>query len=329
MIALVTGSTGFIGAHLCRALCGQGIQVRAFHRPGSSTMLLDGLPVELVAGDLTQPESLLPALENVDVLFHAGALLDGRGGLESLIRVNVAGTRAILDAALQQGVKRVVYTSSVAALGAPEESSRRNKQPVLITESHTWNLEPEHWRYGYSKYLSEMEAQSAVSRGLDVVIVNPAVVFGAGNIHQRTNSPVMLVANRRLPVTVPAGMNVVHIQDVVAGHLAAWQYGKTGERYILGAHNMDMADLLDRIAGLTGGKTPGVSIPAFLARRLASFAKLAQIITRTPLDTSLLYLAGYRFFYDTGKAVNELQLPSPQPLDKCILDTYEWFKSTA
>ncbi len=329
MIALVTGSTGFIGAHLCRALCEQGIQVRAFHRPGSSTMLLDGLPVELVAGDLTQPESLLPALENVDVLFHAGALLNGKSGLESLIRVNVEGTRTILDAALQQNVKRVVYTSSVAALGTPEESSRRNKQPVLLTESHTWNLEPEHWRYGYSKYLSEMEAQYAVSRGLDVVIVNPAVVFGAGNIHRRTNSPVMLVANRRLPVTVPAGMNIVHIQDVVAGHLAAWQRGRTGERYILGAHNIEMDDLLKQISRLTGGKAPWISIPAFLARRLARFSKLAQIITRTPLDTSLLHLAGYRFFYDTRKATRELNLPEPQPLDKCVMDTYEWFTKTA
>jgi dihydroflavonol-4-reductase len=329
MIALVTGSTGFIGAHLCRELCEQGIQVRAFHRLGSSTILLDGLPVEDAIGDLRQPESLLPALKNADVLFHAGAMLDGRSGFESLIKVNVDGTRAILDAALQQGVKRVVYTSSVAALGAPEESSRRNKQPVLLTESHTWNLDPEHWRYGYSKYLSEMETQYAVSKGLDVVIVNPAVVFGAGNIHRRQNSPVMLVANRRLPVTVPAGMNVVHIQDVVAGHLAAWQYGKTGGRYILGAHNVNVADLLQKIAGLTGGKAPRVSIPVFLAHRLAGFAKLAQAITRTPLDTSLLHLAGYHFFYDTSKTTRELHLPEPQPLDKCIMDTYEWFKKTA
>ena len=329
MIALVTGSTGFIGAHLCRALCEQGIQVRAFHRPNSSTMLLDGLPVTHAIGDLTQPETLLPALKNADVLFHAGALLNGRSGLENLIRVNVEGTRTILDAALRQDVKRVVYTSSTAALGAPGLGRGTDFQAELITEAHTWNLNPEHWRYGYSKYLSEMEAQYAVSRGLDVVIVNPAVVFGAGNIHRRTNSPVMLVANRRLPVTVPAGMNIVHIQDVVDGHLAAWHYGQTGERYILGAHNVDVADLLDRIAKLTGGKATAFSIPAVLARQLARFSRLAQIITRTPLDTSLLHLAGYRFFYDTRKATRELNLPEPQPLDKCVMDTYEWFTKTA
>ncbi len=329
MIALVTGSTGFIGANLCRELCNLGIQVRAFHRTNSSTMLLDGLPVEHITGDLTQPESLLPALKDVDVLFHSGAQLNSRGGLESLVQVNVSGTRSLLDAALQQGVKRVVYTSSTAALGAPKLTGGTGSKAEFLTEAHTWNLKPEQWLYGYSKYLSEMEAQYAVSRGLDVVIVNPAVVFGPGNIHRRYNSPVMLVANRHLPVTVPAGMNIVHVRDVVAGHLAAWQRGKTGERYILGAHNIEMDALLTKIAGLTGGKAPSFRIPAVLARQLARFSKLAQLITRTPLDTSLLYLAGYRFFYDTGKANKELQLPEPQPLDICILNTYEWFKRTA
>ena len=329
MIALVTGSTGFIGAHLCRELCNLGIQVRAFHRPNSSTMLLDGMPVEHAIGDLTIPDSLLPALKDVDLLFHTGAELSGTGGIASLVKVNVDGTRAILDAALRQGVRRVVYTSSVATLGVPENHSGNKPQPALLTESHTWNLNPEHWRYGYSKYLSEMEVQYAVSKGLDVVIVNPAVVFGAGNIHRRYNSPVMLVANRRLPVTVPAGMNIVHIRDVAAGHLAAWQHGITGERYILGAHNIEVTDLLKRIAQLTGGKAPQVSIPVFLARHLARFTKLAEVITRTPLDTSLLHLAGYRFFYDAGKANKELQLPEPQPLDTCIQDTYEWFLRTA
>jgi dihydroflavonol-4-reductase len=329
MIALVTGSMGFIGSHLCRELCSLGLRVRAFHRPNSSTKLLDDLPVEHAIGDLTIPDNLLPALKDVEVLFHAGALLDGKSGLESLVKVNVEGTRSLLDTALQQGVKRVVYTSSTAALGVPNLTGRTGSRAELLTEAHTWNLNPEHWLYGYSKYLSEMEAQYAVSRGLDVVIVNPAVIFGPGNIYRRQNSPVMLVANRRLPVTVPAGMNVVHIRDVVAGHLAAWQYGKTGERYILGAHNIEVANLLKRIAQLTGGKAPSFSIPAALARQLARFSRFAQFITRTPLDTSLLYLAGYRFFYDTRKASNELRLPPPQSLDKCILDTYDWFKKTA
>ena len=221
MIALVTGSTGFIGAQLCRTLCEQGIQVRAFHRSSSNTLLLDGLPVEHVIGDITQPETYTSSLKNIDVLFHTAAVLNSREGVEKLTAINVSSTKMLLQAALKQGVKRVVYTSSVASLGVPEQRSRHGKPHPLLNESHTWNFIPGHWQYGYSKYLAEMEVQYAVSQGLDAVIVNPSVVMGEGNINRLTNSPIVLVANRRLPVTVPAGMNIVHVKDVTWGHILA------------------------------------------------------------------------------------------------------------
>lgn len=327
MIALVTGSTGFIGSHLCRELCRQEVQVRAFHRATSNTQLLYDLPVEHVSGDLQKPETLLPALDSVEVVFHAGAVLNSTEGWNKLEMVNVTGTRALLEAALKQRVKRVVYTSSVAALGVPENQSGIFSSQGLLNESHTWNFDPARWLYGYSKYLSEMEVQYAVSQGLDCVIVNPAVVFGPGNLSRQSSSPVVLVAKQRLPVTVPAGMNVVHINDVVAGHLAAWKLGRTGERYILGAHNIDVSSLLQLIARLTGGKAPQWCIPVNLARRLAGLAKLAQILLHVPLDTSLLHLAGYNFFYDTSKARDELHQSPPCTLETAILDSHHWFQN--
>ncbi len=327
MIALVTGSTGFIGSHLCRELCRQGIQVRAFQRATSNTMLLNDLPVEHFIGDLQNPKTLLPALDNVEVVFHAGAVLNSGEGWNKLAAVNIAGTRALFQAALQQGVKRVIYTSSVAALGVPEDSHSKESPQSLLNESHTWNYDPTRWKYGYSKYLSEMEVQYAVSQGLDVVIVNPAVVFGPGNIARQSSSPVVLIAKKRLPVTVPAGLNVVHVNDVVSGHLAAWKVGRTGERYILGAHNIDVSSLLQEIARLTGGKAPQLCIPVCCARHMASLAGLAQILLRVPLDTSLLHLAGYNFFYDTHKATDELHLPPPYSLEAAILDSYHWFQN--
>jgi dihydroflavonol-4-reductase len=326
MIALVTGSTGFIGAQLCRTLCEQGVQVRAFHRPSSNTFLLDGLPVEHVIGDITQPETYTSSLKDIDVLFHAAATLNSREGAEKLTAVNVSSTKMLLQAALKHGVKRVVYTSSVAALGVPEQSAGYGNPHTLINESHTWNFIPDHWQYGYSKYLAEMEVQYAVSQGLDAVIANPSVVMGAGNINRLTNSPVVLVANRRLPITVPAGMNIVHIDDVIRGHLAAWQKGKTGERYILGAHNIDLAVLLKEIARLTGGRAPKISIPVPLARNLAGIVKTLQNCIPFPLDTNLLHLAGYYFYYDTEKAQRDLGLPAPLSLETAIMDSYRWFQ---
>jgi dihydroflavonol-4-reductase len=326
MIALVTGSTGFIGAYLCRTLCEQGIQVRAFHRPSSNTLLLDGLPVEHVIGDITQPETYTNSLKGIDVLFHTAAVLNSREGAEKLTAINVSSTRSLLQTALKQGVKRVIYTSSVAALGVPEQALGHSAPPTPLDETHTWNFIPGHWQYGYSKYLAEMEVQYAVSQGLDAVIVNPSIVMGAGNINRLTNSPVVLVANRRLPVTVPAGMNIVHIDDVAQGHLAAWQKGKTGERYILGAHNIDLAVLLKEIARLTGGRAPKISIPVPLARNLVGIVKTMQKVIPFPLDTNLLYLAGYYFYYNTEKARCDLGLPASLPLKSAIMDSYRWFQ---
>src|SRR5271169_5018758 len=167
MHILVTGSTGFIGASLCRTLVGKGHQVRAFHRSTSTLRLLDDLPVEHALGDLTQPDTLAPAMEGIEVVFHVAALLgSGQDEEGRMYTVTVEGTRSVLKTARQAGVRRVIHTSSAAALGIPElisPAAGSIGKAVFMNESHTWNLRPDFWPYGYSKYLAELEVQKALA----------------------------------------------------------------------------------------------------------------------------------------------------------------------
>ena len=247
MKILVTGSTGFIGGALCRELVAQGYEVRAFHRTTSNLRLLENLPVEHVIGDLTQPDSVRAAVEGVEGVFHVAAWV-GMNDPGRLYAITVEGTRAVVQAALQCGVRRLVYTSSVAALGIPQPGI-----PSLLDEHHTWNFRPEFFPYGYAKYLAELEIQKAVAQGLDAVIVNPSLVLGPGDLYRHTSSVIMQIATRKVGIAVTGGANVVHVADVVEGHIAAFSRGKTGERYILGhAHgNLSMQQafaLLEQIA---------------------------------------------------------------------------------
>ncbi|NMB87205.1 MAG: NAD-dependent epimerase/dehydratase family protein [Chloroflexi bacterium] len=322
MRILVTGSTGFIGAALCRALVDQGHHVLAFHRPTSVLRLLEDLPVEHVLGDLTQPETLEAALPGVDVVFHAGALLGGREEPGRMYAVTVEGTRSLLAAAHQAGVRRVVHTSSAAALGVPEELP----VPIPIHESHTWNFRPDHYPYGYAKYLAEMEVQRAVAAGLDVVIVNPTQVFGAGDIYRQTSSLVVQVASQRLPAVADGGVNAVHLDDVVAGHLAALKLGARGERYILGGENLTLARLIQLIAEVTGVPAPGVVVPVRLVRSLAAPLSRVQSFINLPVPAQTLRLAGRYFYYDTRKARVELGLGPARPVREAIAEAYGWFR---
>ncbi len=324
MKALVTGSTGFVGNAICRGLLDAGYEVRAFHRPSSSLRLLEGLPVEQALGDLTQPETLLEAMQGVDAVFHAAALLGVREDPGPLQAVTVEGTRAVLQGALQAGVQRVVHTSSVAALGVPEHYG---SQRMPIDERHTWNYIPERWPYGYAKYLAEMEVQKAVAQGLDVVIVNPSLVFGPRDVYRMNTSLVVQVARGRLPALVDAGINVVHIDDVARGHVSALERGRTGERYILGGENLTLKEIVQKIAALTGGSKPLVELPPRVVRSMAAPARWLRSFLNLPVDPSTLYLAGRYFYYDTHKALGELGLPSFKKAEQAFAEAWVWFQA--
>jgi dihydroflavonol-4-reductase len=327
MHILVTGSTGFIGAHLCRGLLVRGHQVRAFHRASSSLRLLEGLEVEHALGDLTQPESLQAAIEGIEVVFHAAAWMGGHDQPGRQYTVTVEGTRNVLQAAYKAGVRRVVHTSSAAALGIPDFTGQ-NREPQLISENHTWNYRPDFYPYGYAKYLAELEAQKAIAQGLDVVIVNPTVVFGAGDIYRQTSSLVTQVAERRLSVAIEGGINCVHIADVVDGHLAALACGKTGQRYILGGENLTHLRLLQMIAECAGVPEPGIVLPTGLVRAMTGPARLLQTFLSLPVSPELLRLAGYCFYYDLQKAESGLGLTQHRPVKEAITEAYNWFKQS-
>ncbi|MCC6147111.1 MAG: NAD-dependent epimerase/dehydratase family protein [Anaerolineaceae bacterium] len=325
MKILVTGSTGFVGGALVRRLVQEGHAVRTFHRPTSSLRLLEGLDVEHAVGDLTQPETLEKAVDGIEVVFHTAAALSGRDDPGRLYAVTVEGTRALLLAAQAAGVQRVVHTSSVAALGIPE-SVGKDQNPVLMDENHTWNYRPEHWPYGYAKYQAEMEVQRAVARGLDVVIVNPSVVYGKGDIYRQSRSLVVQIARRRLPVVVEAGFNVVHIEDVVDGHLAAMVRGQRGERYILGGQNMMVHALIKEIAAIAGVTAPVVRLPVGLVRRLALPARWLSPFMEMPVAPETFHLAGYCFYVSTRKAITKLGLAPPRLPQEAVREAFAWFK---
>jgi dihydroflavonol-4-reductase len=330
--ALVTGSTGFIGAHLCRALVERGYRVRAFHRPTSSPRLLERLEVEHALGDLTQPETLQAAMKGMEVVFHSAAWMGGSHPTGQQYAATVEGTRNVLQAAQAAGVHRLVHTSSVAALGVPGEARPGRDgslEPVPIDERHTWNYRPDFYPYGYAKYLAELEVQKAVARRLDAVIVNPTLVFGAGDIYRQAGSIVTQVAERRVTVAIEGGINCAHVADVVDGHLAALACGRTGERYILGGENLTHLGLVQLIADVTGAPEPGVVLPTGLVRWLARPAHVLRAFLSLPVSPELLRLAGYYFFYDLGKSERDLGLTERRPVREAIAQAYEWFRSAA
>jgi len=322
MKALVTGSTGFVGANLCAALVEHGWSVRALHRASSRLDALARVPVEHAIGDVTEPGTLVEAMRGCDVVFHVAAVADyWRQNVEKLYRVNVEGTRAVCQAALEAHISRLVFTSSAASLGVP----RRGQ---LADESHEFNLPPQRFRYGHSKLLAEGVVREFVGRGLDAVIVNPAVILGPGDLNQISGSIIVEVARRHVPsVYPPGGTNYIDVADVCAGHIAAAERGKTGERYILAAHNLTHRQVLQTICEIVGVPGPRWEIPRALIRPLATLLDLAGKLSPRPLPMNgdQLRLSAEFIYFDARKAVCELGLPQT-PFRKSVERTYNWYR---
>ena len=321
---LVTGSTGFIGSHLCKALHERGYAVRAFHRPASPLTLLEGIDVEHAVGDITKPESLEKALHGVDLVFHTASQL-GRASLDQMKAVTVTGTRNVLLASIRAGVRKVIYTSSVAALGMPVKAAYDHNS-LLIDENHTWNYRPAWWPYGYTKYLAELEVQQAVSQNLDTVILNPTVVIGAGDLN-RVSGYVIIRTARSFKLIAPAGgLNVIHIDDVVRGHLLALENGRTGERYILGNQNLTHLQFRQAVADVAGVSPPRWVEPARLMHGLAWPVSYLEKWLTLPVNSNSLRQSGYFFYYDNRKATRELGLINLLPAHQAIEEAYEWYR---
>ncbi len=320
MLALVTGATGFIGANLVEALAQRGWQVRALHRASSSLKALAGLAYESAIGDVTEPASLAAAMRGVDVVFHVAAVADyWRSDPGRLMRVNVDGTRNVLRAAREAGVRRVVFTSSCAALGQPLFGQ-------ALDERAQFNLCPHEFPYGYSKHLAEQVCLDFVRAGLDVVIVNPAVVFGPRDVNIVSSSLVVEAARRGLLFAPPGGVSAIDVADVCEGHIAAAERGRTGERYILTAENLTYAQLFALLAEVVGRPRPRVILPRWVFRLAAPAVGIARarLGLRLPVSSEQVRFAAETFWFDAGKARRELGL-TPRPVREAIRRTYDWY----
>lgn len=319
---LVTGATGFVGAALCRALLEQGHSVRAFHRPASDPRALDSLNVSHHLGDVLSPESLTPAMLGVDWVFHAAAEAAYWRYPDQVIRTAVEGTRNVVRAARAAGVIRLVMTSSLAAMGVPAGDE-------WLDEQHTFNLPPGRFPYGYAKHQSEQEALRTAEGRPEVVIVNPSAVFGPGDAKPISGSLVLEVARGLGFIYFDGGWNVVHIDDVVAGHLAAARLGRPGERYLLGGENLTHRETLSIIAQIVGRRPPWLRLPGWSHSPLASLVDGLRRFMPLPLDGNQLRLSRYYLYCDRAKSQRELGLPAPRPFQQAVREFWEWYRRLA
>jgi dihydroflavonol-4-reductase len=321
---LVTGASGFVGSAVARAAHAAGYAVRALVRPSSRRDNLAGLDIELREGDICDAESLTRALSGVRFVFHVAA--DYRlwaRDRSQIMRTNVEGTRNVMDAALRAGVERIVHTSSVATLaptvdGPPADESRALSEDMAIGV------------YKRSKVAAERLVEAMVRRSrLPAIIVNPSTPVGPRDIRPTPTGRVIVEAARgHIPAYVDTGLNLVHVDDVAQGHLAALTSGKLGERYILGGSNVPLAELLADVAGLVGRSPPRVRLPRRLMFPVAIAAEaLARFTDREPLITvDGLRMARLRMFFTSARAERELGYRA-RPYQDGLRDAIEWFRA--
>src|SRR5579864_8448041 len=260
MLAFLTGATGFVGSHVARALAQQGAALRLLVRPNSNKKNLDDLKADLVTGDLRDPISLEKGIAGCDVVFHVAA--DYRLWLrdpQEMYRSNVNGTRAILEAARQNGVRRVVYTSSVATMGFTANGHPANEDsPVALADMIG--------HYKRSKFMAEQLALEAGRSGLHVVTVNPTTPVGEHDIKPTPTGRIVVdFLKRKFPAYVETGLNLVDATECARGHIVALEKGKSGERYILGGENLTLKQILDKLGKITGLPSPKIKLPYIFA----------------------------------------------------------------
>lgn len=318
---LITGGTGFIGSNLAAALVSQGYHVKILRRATSQTALIDHLNVEHCIGDVRDIASLRTAMQKCDTVFHTAAIVSFWKSLRQLQHeVNVHGTKNVADACLETGVKRLVHTSSIAALGHPVAD-----KPADENTAYNW----EHLSDGYkaSKHLAEIEIEKAIAFGLDAVIINPAVVIGPGDIHFSGGSIIRSVHRGLVPFYIKGGMNVVYVSDVVNAHIAAATKGRTGEHYIAGGENLTHKHVFQITAEIIGKRAPQFELPVSLLKLAAKgFDAAGAIFRKEPLISSELVAgAGIYNWYSSAKAQRELGYQFT-PFREAVLKTYQWYR---
>lgn len=319
--AFVTGATGFIGSHVAETLIKERWDVVALSRRKYLPSFLHIEGLKWVHGDILDFPLILRLVEDCDAVFHVAAdyRLWSRNP-EEIYRSNVDGTRNVMKAALESGVPKVIYTSSVGALGLNKDGSPADETtPVTLKDMIG--------HYKRSKYLAERVVEEFINRGLPAVIVNPSTPIGPRD-HKPTPTGKIIVdfLNGKMPAYVDTGLNFIHVADVAKGHLLAYQRGRIGEKYILGAHNVTLRDFLNLLAKLTNLPPPKLKLPL---TPIVFCALISETISRITGRPPLIPLEGvrmskYRMFFSAEKAVKELGLPQ-QPLEIAIIDAVNWY----
>jgi dihydroflavonol-4-reductase len=323
-IAFVTGASGFVGSAVARMLIERGFAVRALARATSPRGNLEGMALRIVEGDMRDPEDMRRAVRGARYVFHVAAdyRLWARDA-EEIVRNNVAGTRAVMEAVKEAGVERVVYTSSVATLRPgtlhdPADETRRLAEDEAIGA------------YKRSKVAAERLVERMVAEnGLPAVIVNPSTPIGPRDIKPTPTGRIIVeAASGRMPAFVDTGLNLAHVEDVAEGHLLALEKGHIGESYILGGENVALKDMLDTIAVIAERGPPRIRLARAPLFPLAFAAEMvAQMTGREPfLTRDALRMAGHHMFFTSARATRELGYRA-RPYRGALEDAIGWYRA--
>jgi len=323
-VTLVTGATGFVGSAVVRQLVQSGHKVKALVRPTSILKNIENIPLDIVTGDLTDRVSLQKALDGCDYLFHVAA--DYRLWVpepEEMYKNNVVGTRKIMQEAMKAGVRKIIYTSSVATL-------KLDCNKPLADENSAASLEDMIGHYKRSKFLAEKEVLQLIeTQDLPAVIVNPSAPVGPGDIKPTpTGRFIVDAVAGRMPAYVDTGLNIVHVNDVAEGHILALKHGRIGQRYILGGHNMTLQEILIEIASIAGCTPPRIRIPYRLILPIAILAEAWASCTgkgEPRVTLAGAKMAKKQMFFSSAKAEREIKYIS-RPAQAALYDAVHWFK---
>lgn len=319
---VVTGANGFLGSWIVRRLVREGHDVRILVRPTSDLGELEGLQFEKVFGDVTDVESLKPAFQGAETVFHlAGLIAYKKAEREKMERVNVGGTRNVLAALRNSGVSRMVYLSSVVAVGASSSPS------ILLNEESPYNVGSLDLGYFQTKHQAELLVREATRKGeVDAVMLNPSTIYGPGDARKGSRKTQLKVAQGKFPFYTGGGVNIVAVEDCLDGIFSAWKKGRNGERYILAGENITIKTLFEMIARSAGVKAPPVKLPSALIYGLGwtgdQFTKMGKssAFSLENARTSQLY-----HWFDNSKALRELDF-NPRPAQNAVAASVAWIR---
>ena len=322
--AFVTGATGFLGSHVARVLANQGANLRLLVRPTSNLKNLQGLNADTAVGDLRDAVSLEKAMSECDTVFHVAA--DYRLWVRDpneMYRSNVDGTRILLDAARKNGVQRVVYTSSVATIGFTSDGRPADEEsPVSLADMIG--------HYKRSKYMAEQMAMEAGRSGMQVVTVNPTTPIGEQDVKPTPTGRIVVdFLKRKFPAYVETGLNLVDVRECACGHVAALEKGKSGERYILGGHDLTLKQILDKLGQITGLPSPTIKLPYIFAfaAGVVDEAVTGMLLRREPRATvDTVRMGKKKMFASSAKAERELGWKIV-PVDNALQRAVDWFRA--